>query len=810
MNADPPSWNSPSSSSGVEPASDAQNGVFARYLRALHYLAVAQIYLQDNVLMREPLRAEHVKKRLLGHWGTCPGINLVQAAMNQCIVERNLDAMLVTGPGHGAPAVLANAYLDGTLECFYSGMTRDSEGLARFVKAFSWPGGFPSHLYPGVPGVIHEGGELGYALATAFGAAFDHPGLLVTCIVGDGEAETGATAAAWHGTKFLHPGRDGTVLPVLHVNGYKISNPTIYGTMDNAELDALFTGFGWQPLFAGADDEGKEILAALDQALHRISLIRARAKEGYGDLKIRWPMIVLRSPKGWTGIKMADGRPVKGSFRAHQVPLSEIHENPEHLQLLEDWLRSYRPEELFDERGIPFVDLLGFCPRGGRRLGCNPHAFGGDRARPLNLPELDSFRIELTAENRGGKEESPLKAVAGYLAAVIARNPANFRIFCPDEIMSNKLGGIFDAPTEREYQWPVEDGNRTEHVAATGGRVLEVLSEHLCQGWLQGYLLTGRFGLFPCYESFLPIVTSMMDQFAKFLKMSMEIPWRKPVPSLNYLETSTLWRQEHNGFSHQSPAFINSLLNKKDEIMRVYLPPDANCLLSTLDHCLAGTGHVNLVIANKNPMPCWLTMAEAVAHCRAGASIWHWASTDDGVDPDVVLVAIGDVMTVEVLAAADILRRDVPDLRLRVVNVTDLLILKPGSEHPHGLDEELFSGLFTRNRPVIVNFHGYPSAVHQLLAERGAAHRFKVNGYDEEGTTTTPFDMLVRNGTSRYHVASQALRAAEKINPQVAVRTGERVLHYEYVLREFSRTIAATGEDPQEITGWKWPETATR
>ncbi len=774
----------------------------ARYLRALNYLAAAQIYLRDNVLLRWPLEPGHVKPRLLGHWGTCPGINLVQLALNRAIRRDDRDVMLITGPGHGAAAVLANLYLEGSLAERYPQFGRDAQGLARFIKAFSWPGGFPSHLYPGIPGAIHEGGELGYALATAFGASFDHPDLIVACIVGDGEAETGATAAAWHSTKFLHPAGDGAVLPVLHLNGYKISNPTIFGTMDEDELRAFFSGHGWLPVFCGADEEGAEIGAALDTALAEIDGIRARAREGRADAKPRWPVLILRSLKGWTGIAESDGRPVEGSFRSHQVPAKDAAENPEHLRLLEEWLRSYRPEELFDERGAPHADLLELCPAGDRRMACNPRADGAARRVPLELPPLRDYQVEPGKRGRPG--ESPLKILGRYLAAVTAANRDRFRIFCPDELMSNRLGGIFDAPTERHYQWPVEGGGRSEHIAARGGRVLEVLSEHLCQGWLQGYLLTGRHGLFPCYEGFLPIVTSMMDQFAKFLKMADEISWRGLPPSLNYLETSTLWRQEHNGFSHQSPGFINSLLNKKGDIMRVYLPPDANCLLSTVDHCLAGVGHVNLVIAEKNPAPCWLDLDEAIAHCRAGASIWRWASTDAGVDPDVVLAGIGDVVTVEVLAAASILREDVPELRVRVINVTDLLILEQERGHPHGLDDGLFAALFTAGRPVIVNFHGYPSAVRQLLAGRGTGRRFQVNGYREEGTTTTPFDMLVRNGVSRYHVAMQALRAAAPLNPAAAARAHELISKYEYLLRRFGEEIVETGDDPAEIREWEW------
>ncbi len=777
----------------------------ARYLRAANYLAAAQIYLRDNVLLREPLRPEHLKDRLLGHWGTCPGINLICTQLNRVVVRDDRSVLLITGPGHGAPANLANLYLDGTLQDFYPELTRDAAGLARFVRGFSWPGGFPSHLYPGVPGTIHEGGELGHALATAFGAAFDSPDLIVACIVGDGEAETGPTAAAWHGPKFLDPAESGAVLPILHLNGYKISNPTIFGSMGDDELRALFVGYGWEPRFV----EGGDLLAAMgeamDWAVTGIDRRQQEARAGQPGRPPRWPLLILRSPKGWTGVRSLDGKPVEGSFRSHQVPVPDPKTDPEHRRLVEEWLRSYRPEELFDGNGSPQADVLACCPRGDRRIGCNPHSFGGRRRQPLRLSPLAAHAVEVPPEPRGQTEESPMKAVAAYLAAVVARNPRTFRIVCPDELMSNRLGGIFAAPTQRNYQWPVEGEERTEHIGTNGGRVLEILSEHVCQGWLQGYLLTGRHGLFPSYESFLPIVTSMMDQFAKFLKMSGELPWRLPVSSLNYLETSTLWRQEHNGFSHQSPGFINSLLNKKGDIMRIYLPPDANCLLSTLDHCLAGTDHVNLVIANKNSLPAWLTMEEAIAHCRAGASLWPWASTDEGVDPDVVLVGIGDILTLEVLAAVDILRREVPELRVRAVNVTDLLILEKESAHPHGLDAGLFEALFTRDAPVIVNFHGYPSAVKQLLFGRGVEERFTVNGYREEGTTTTPFDMLVRNGTSRFDLVKQAIRAAARRNSRVAARASERVLYYDYLLRDFAEEIRKTGDDPEAIRTWRWP-----
>lgn len=774
------------------------------YLCAAHYLAAAQIYLQDNVLLRARLRPGHLKPRLLGHWGTCPGINLIYAHLNRLILRHELEILLVTGPGHGAPANLANLYLEGSLQEFHPEFTHGLEGLRKFVKSFSVPGGFPSHLFPGVPGTIHEGGELGYALATSFGAVLDNPDLIAACIVGDGEAETGPTAAAWHCPKFLDPSESGAVLPILHLNGYKISNPTVFGSMTDGELARFFAGAGWNPLLASGDFEA-QIAPMMERALMEIRTIQKAARNGLRAEQPRWPILLLRSPKGWTGVKELDGKPVEGSFRAHQVPVPQPHGNPDHLLALESWLRSYHPEELFDEDGFPEPEVLACCPHGEARMGCNPHALGGRLRHPLDLPVLQDVEKTASGFRRGGKTESPMKKTAAYLAEVIRRNPRNFRIFCPDELASNKLDGVFAAPTQRNFQWPAEDGDRSEHVGPAGGRVLEILSEHICQGWLQGYLLTGRHGLFPSYEAFLNIVISMMDQFAKFIKMSMEFPWRLPVPSLTYLETSTLWRQEHNGFSHQNPGFINALLNKKKDVMRVYLPPDANCLLATMGHCLAGTNHINLVIAAKHAMPVWLSPAEAVAHCRAGAGQWMWAGTFRGEDPDVVLAGIGDIVTLEVLAAAALLRREIPALRLRVVNVTDLLVLARSGEHPHGLDDTLFSALFTPDRPVIVNFHGYPSAVEQLLFGRPQSGRFTINGYDEEGTTTTPFDMLVRNRTSRYHLIMQALRLASPRNPSVAAVATEKVRHFEYVLRDFRREIEATGEDPRAITDWQWP-----
>ena len=791
----------------IRQAHGAELDAIARYRRVTNYLAAAEIYLKSNVLLAEPLKPEHIKDRLLGHWGTSPGINLVYAHLNHLIMRYDLDMFLVTGPGHGAPANLANLYLENTLHDYYPELTLDQAGVEKFVRRFSWPGGFPSHLYPGVPGTIHEGGELGYALATAFGAAMDNPDLIVACIVGDGEAETGPTAAAWHSYKFLDPSESGAVLPVLHLNGYKIANPTIYGTMSDEELLALFTGYGYQVIFVEGDDLDASLYGAMDWAYHEIRRIQQAARSGQPIEKPRWPVILMRSPKGMSGVKEMDGEPIEGSYRSHQVPIPDPKTNPEHLRLLEGWLRSYHIEELFDEQGRPKPEILEQCPKGDLRMGSNPHTFGGRIRRDLDLPDIFEYavRVEQVAASETGPEKNSLvsgpEMLARYLSDVILRNLHTFRIFSPDELESNKLTAVLDV-TKRDYQWPVPPHN--EKITPYDGRVLEILSEHTLQAWLQGYLLTGRYGLFPSYEAFLNIVVSMMDQFSKFLKMSGEFPWRLPVASLNYLETSTLWRQEHNGFSHQSPGLINDILNRKAQVSRVYLPPDANCLISTVDHCLRSKDYVNLVIANKPPMPQWLSMEDAIAHCRAGASVWQWASIDDGVNPDVVLVGIGDNPTLEVMAAAHILRNEMPELRVRVVNVTDLFILEKETAHPHGLDSEMFEALFTPDIPVIVNFHGYPSAVKQLLFGRDHTRRFHINGYQEEGTTTTPFDMNVRNGTDRYHLIMQAIRLAAARNPHVAVRASERVHHYEYVLLAFRRYIDENGVDPEEISNWQW------
>jgi xylulose-5-phosphate/fructose-6-phosphate phosphoketolase len=783
---------------------EATASAVERYRRAVNYLAAAQIYLKDNPLLEEPLSPMHIKDRLLGHWGTAPGINLMYAHLNRLIINTDAAILLITGPGHGAAANLANMYLEGTLSEYFPDLTRDRAGLARFLKSFSWPDAFPSHLYPGYPGVIHEGGELGYALSTAFGAALDNPDLIVACIVGDGEAETGPTAGAWHSNKFLNPATDGAVLPILHLNGFKIANPTIFGTMADYELNALFIGHGYQVRIVECSDR---IDFDMDQAMvwayDEIRALQKNARAGKPAERPRWPMLIVRTPKGWTGPKEIDGRKTEGSFLSHQVPAKEAHSNPEHLMVLETWLRSYHPEDLFDAFGRPEQDILSLCPTGDRRMAQNPHSFGGRMRRPLDLPPVSDYGIDLTA--RGQEEISSVVEFGKYLRDVIRRNQdaRNFRIVCPDELESNRLGDVLEA-TDRQYVWPLPDVAEVKEHTGNDGRVLEVLSEHNCQGWLQGYLLTGRHGLFPCYEAFLPIVDGMMNQYAKFLKSSLEISWRDPISSLNYLLTSQAWRQEHNGYSHQGPGFINNVLTKKGHTYRVYLPPDANCLLYTMAHCLEVTNFINLLIASKQPMPQWLSREEAREHCRVGASVWRWASTNHGEDPEIVLACCGDALTLEVMAAADILSREAPNWRVRIVNVTDLLVLGIPQKYPHGLDEDRFQRLFPLGCPVVFNFHGYTAAIKQLCWERPENSRFDINGYREEGTTTTPFDMHIRNRTSRYHLVIQAAQKLAARNPGVAAKAEEQVVRYERKIADHHRFIREYGFDPPEITGWVW------
>jgi xylulose-5-phosphate/fructose-6-phosphate phosphoketolase len=772
--------------------------VLRRYRRATNFLAAAQVYLRANALLREPLLPEHIKPRLLGHWGAAPAINLVYAHLDRLVKERGTEVLLITGPGHGAAANLANHYLDGSLAEFYPDMTRDGAGVERFVRAFSWPGGFPSHLTPGTPGTIHEGGELGYALSTAFGAAMDNPDLLVACIVGDGEAETGPTAGSWNGNRFLDPRTGGAVLPILDVNGYKINSATITGTMADEELVTLFSGYGWEPIVvAGADDSVDNQMAdALERSMERIADIQGRARSGEQVLRPRWPMIVLRTPKGWTGPKEIDGKKIEGSFRSHQVPAGDLRTNPAHLAVVERWLRSYKPDELFDVDGSPAADLLDFVPTGDLRLGMGDHAIGGRKREALDLP--DAAIAALAVEMPGASDAGALEQVGEYLKEVMIRSEQerNFRIFCPDELESNKLGAVLDV-TGRAHTWSDEADSRF----SPDGRVVEVLAEHLCEGFLEGYLKTGRHGLFPCYEAFIQIVDSQIAQYAKWLKVSGEIPWRLPLASLNILLTSDAWRQDHNGYSHQNPGFINSLLTKKGTVLRITLPPDANTLTETVARCLRSTGYINLVVATKQPLPQWLSMDEAKEHASAGASIWRWASTDEGIDPDVVMAAAGMMPTHEILAAIDLLAEDVPDLRVRMVNVMDLMRLESRRSHPHALEAEPFNALFTADKPIVFSFHGYPSAIHQLISARPNPTRFHVRGYVEEGITTTPFDMLIRNNASRYQLAIEAIRRTGRSETREGARAVDRYL---LKMEEHRRFIDQNGQDSEDITSWRW------
>jgi xylulose-5-phosphate/fructose-6-phosphate phosphoketolase len=768
------------------------------YWRAANYLSVGQVYLLENPLLREPLRPEHIKPRLLGHFGTTPGLNLVYVHLNRAIKQRDLDAIYVTGPGHGGPALVANAYLEGTYSELYPDVGQGEEGLRRLFRQFSFPGGIPSHVAPEVPGSIHEGGELGYALVHAFGAAFDNPDLVVACVVGDGEAETGPLAASWHSNKFLNPRTDGAVLPILHLNGYKIANPTILARIPNEELLDLFRGYGWDPVIVeGWNPEyvHADFAATLDVALERIRHAQEEARSGGAEGRPAWPMIVLRTPKGWTGPKEVDGLPTEGSWRSHQVPMTDVRDNPEHLALLEEWLRSYRPEELFDEDGRLVPELAELPPTGERRMSANPHANGGLLLRDLVLPDFRDYAVEVTEP---GKEASEATRVLGrFLRDVIERNPTNFRIFGPDETASNRLGDVFDV-TDRVWNAELEP---TDDHLAPEGRVLEVLSEHLCQGWLEGYLLTGRHGLFNCYEAFIHIVDSMFNQHAKWLKVTARIPWRRPVASLNYLLSSHVWRQDHNGFSHQDPGFIDHVVNKKAEVIRVYLPPDANTLLSVADHCLRSRNYVNVIVAGKQPALDYLSMDEAIVHCTRGLGIWDWASNDEGREPDVVLACCGDIPTLEALAATAILREREPGLRVRVVNVVDLMRLQPESEHPHGLPDAEFDSIFTADRPVVFAYHGYPWLIHRLAYRRTNHANFHVRGYKEEGTTTTPFDMVMLNDLDRFHLVIDVLDRV----PGLAARCAGLRQDMEEARLQARAWTREHGEDHPDISGWSWP-----
>ncbi len=775
------------------------------YWRAANYLSVGQIYLYDNPVLKKPLKLEHVKPRLLGHWGTTPGLNFIYVHLNRIIKQYDLNMIYVTGPGHGGPGLVANTYLEGTYSEYYPHVSQDEVGLKRLFTQFSFPGGIPSHASAETPGSINEGGELGYSLMHAYGAAFDNPDLLVACVVGDGEAETGALAASWHSNKFLNPVRDGAVLPILHLNGYKIASPTVLARISHEELESLFRGYGYMPYFVEGEEPEpvhQQMAGALDRILEEIHQIQSEARgQGFKKRPV-WPMIILRTPKGWTGPKEVDGLKTEGSWRSHQVPLANLTKNPKHLEVLEKWMKSYRPEELFDEAGKLIPELVELAPKGDRRMGANPHANGGLLLRDLNLPDFRDYAVDVPSP---GSTEAEATRVAGiFLRDVMKLNMSehDFRVFGPDETASNRLGALFEV-TDRAF---VGESEQSDTQLSPDGRVMEILSEHLCQGWLEGYLLTGRHGFFSCYEAFIHIVDSMFNQHAKWLKVSREIAWRKPIASLTYLLTSHVWRQDHNGFSHQDPGFIDHVVNKKADIIRVYLPPDANTLLSVTDHCLRSRHYVNVIVAGKQPAPQWLDMDAALQHCASGIGIWKWASNDEGSEPDVVMACAGDVPTLEVLAAVEMLREHFPELKIRVINVVDLMVLQAESQHPHGLSDKNFDTLFTRNKPIIFAYHGYPALIHQLTYRRTNHQNLHVHGYKEEGTTTTPFDMAVLNGIDRFHLVQAVIDRVPKLGSQAA--------HVSEVLRdkliEHSRYIRQHGDDMPEIRDWKWGANETR
>jgi len=780
------------------------------YWRAANYLSVGQIYLLDNPLLREPLKPDHIKPRLLGHWGTTPGLNFIYVHLNRVIKARDLNVIFICGPGHGGPAVVANTYLEGTYSEIYPSIRQDAEGMHRLFRQFSFPGGIPSHAAPETPGSIHEGGELGYALAHAHGAAFDNPDLIVACVVGDGEAETGPLAASWHCNKFLNPASDGAVLPILHLNGYKIANPTILGRMSDDEIIDLFLGYGYDPVTVAGSDPiimHQRMAAVFDRVIDDIQSIQRRARKGGRDSgpaqRPRWPLIILRSPKGWTGPKEVDGKKVEGFWRAHQVPLDQVRTNPEHLRLLEQWMRSYRPQELFGEAGRLAPEIAALAPAGSRRMGANPHANGGLLKRELDLPDFASYAVKV--ESPGATQAEATRVMGAYLRDVVRRNAEsrNFRLMGPDETSSNRLDHVFEA-TDRVWLEEIEPYD--VHLARQG-RVMEVLSEHLCQGWLEGYVLTGRHGLFACYEAFVHIVDSMFNQHAKWLKVSRALSWRRPIASLNYLLTSHVWRQDHNGFSHQDPGFVDLVTNKKADIVRVYLPPDANTLLWVTDHCLRTYDRVNVIVAGKQPAPQWLTMDQAVKHCEVGIGIWDWASNDARGEPDVVMACAGDVPTLESIAAVALLRKHLPDLKVRVVNVVDLMTLQPKDEHPHGISDAEFDGLFTPDRPVIFAYHGYPHLIHRLTYKRKNHDNMHVRGFIEEGTTTTPFDMVVLNRLDRFHLAMDVIEWV----PGLAARAAHVTQHFRDKLTEHRHYVEQHGEDMPEIQGWEWShQTAAR
>jgi len=769
------------------------------YWRASNYLSVGQIYLLDNPLLRQPLAAEHVKVRLLGHWGTTPGLNFIYVHLNRVIKAKDLSMIFITGPGHGGPAVVAQTWLEGVYSELYPDVSLDEDGMRRLFRQFSFPGGIPSHAAPETPGSIHEGGELGYALAHAYGAVFDNPGLIAACVIGDGEAETGPLAASWHSNKFLNPARDGAVLPILHLNGYKIAGPTVLARIPRQELAQLLRGYGHDPIFVEGDQPApmhRAMAAALDTAIARIAAIQRQARGAGLPKRPAWPAIVLATPKGWTGPKTLDGKKVEGSFRSHQVPFGAVVGDPERLQLLEAWLRSYRPDQLFDQAGRPRKELLELAPRGDRRMGANPHANGGAALRDLRLPDYRTYALGVSAP--GALTGEATRVQGDYLRDVMTLNAAaaNFRVFSPDETASNRWTALFEV-TDRCSAGEIRDDD--EHVAADG-RVMEVLSEHLCQGWLEGYLLTGRHGFFSCYEAFIHIVDSMFNQHAKWLKVTREIPWRRPIASLNILLTSHVWRQDHNGFSHQDPGFIDHVVNKKAEVIRVFLPPDANTLLHVTHQCLASRNLVNVIVAGKQPSPQWLSMEAAIKHATAGIGIWEWASSDQGAEPDVVMACCGDVPTLETLAAVSLLREHAPQLKLRVVNVVDLMKLQPPSEHPQGLSDRDFDALFTRDRPIVFAFHGYPWLIHRLTYRRTNHDNLHVRGYKEEGTTTTPFDMCVLNDIDRFHLVEDVVDRLPAF--------GARAAYVKQAMRdaliEHRQYIAEHGEDMPSVRDWRW------